>query len=325
MIAAFEFELFKFSLIQGIALGALYGVLAISLVLTFRMSRVVGFVHGGISAGAAFLYWYLVADPTLVSGEGFGGAAFRTREWPKPVAVLIAVVVGALLGALFGSIVSGRMAAWPRVTVTTFSLGAMLLLTGIVASIWKSAFELVPSPFGTGTANVFDYIVTHHQIAVVGILLVLVGVLNFVLTRTTAGVQVRAIADDIEAAEMMGIKVRRVTTTVWCVAGGMAGLSGVLLTPMTRLGTSVILFVLLRSTAGAVLGGFESLPLALGGAMVFGQVESQIQGGTFGSITSGWREVILMATLFAGVMLLARRRQQRLEVDEPVVPAEAVV
>jgi branched-subunit amino acid ABC-type transport system permease component len=316
VLAAFHFDLFKFSLVQGVALGALYGILAIALVLTFRMSRVVGFVHGGIATASAFFYWYLVADPTLVSGQSVGGSAWNTHQWPKAPAVVLAVLLGAVLGAVFGSVVTGRMAVWPRVTVTTFSLGVMLLLAGISASIWKSAFENVPSPFGEGSTRILGNTTRHHDIAVVIIMIVLVAGLNFVLTRTKLGTQIRAIADDIDAAEIVGIPVQKISIGVWCAAGALAGLGGVLLTPMTRLGTGVILFVLLRSTAGAVLGGFDSLPLALGGAMLFGQVESQVQGGTFGTVGSGWREVILMVVLFTGVILLARRNQSRFQLAE---------
>jgi branched-subunit amino acid ABC-type transport system permease component len=245
-----------------------------------------------------------------------GGSAWNTHQWPKAPAVLLAVLLGAVLGAVFGSIVTGRMAVWPRVTVTTFSLGVMLLLAGISASIWKSAFENVPSPFGEGSSKILGNTTRHHDMAVVIIMIGLVGGLNFVLTRTKLGTQIRAIADDIDAAEIVGIPVQKISVGVWCAAGALAGLGGVLLTPMTRLGTGVILFVLLRSTAGAVLGGFDSLPLALGGAMLFGQVESQVQGGTFGTVGSGWREVILMVVLFTGVILLARRNQSRFQLAE---------
>jgi branched-subunit amino acid ABC-type transport system permease component len=316
LLAAFHFDLFKFSLVQGVALGALYGILAIALVLTFRMSRVVGFVHGGIATASAFVYWFLVADPALTSGQGASGSAWDTHQWPKGPGVLVAVVLGAALGAVFGAIVTGRMAVWPRVTVTTFSLGAMLLLAGISASVWQGAFENVPSPFGEGNSRILGNATRHHDIAVVIVMIVLVVGLNFVLTRTKLGTQIRAIADDIDAAEIVGIPVQRISIGVWCAAGALAGFGGVLLTPMTRLGTGVILFVLLRSTAGAVLGGFDSLPLALGGAMLFGQVESHVQGGTFGTIGSGWREVILMAVLFTGVILLARRNQSRFQLAE---------
>jgi len=110
--------------------------------------------------------------------------------------------------------------------------------------------------------------------------------------------------------------VRKVSMGVWCLTGALAGLGGVLLTPMTRLGASVILFVLIRSLAGAVLGGFKSLPLALLGAMLFGQVEAHTVGGTFGKISSGWREVILMAVLFLGVVLVVRRQRSQFRLAE---------
>jgi len=77
-----------------------------------------------------------------------------------------------------------------------------------------------------------------------------------------------------------------------------------------------ILFVLIRSLAGAVLGGFKSLPLALLGAMLFGQVEAHTVGGTFGKISSGWREVILMAVLFLGVVLVVRRKRSQFRLAE---------
>lgn len=304
---------FRSSLIQGFVLGALYGLMAVALVLSFRMSRVVGFVHGGIATASAFIYWYLATDPALRAGVG---GAWSTRQWPKLPAVLVALAVAAALGALFGYIVTTRMATWPRATVTVFSLGAMLGIAGVMASIWQGAFEIVPSPFGTGRMKIWGHVTSYHEIVVVATLLALVGAGHFVLSRTKAGTQVRAIADDIEAAEMVGVPVRRVATAVWCIAGTMAGLSGVLFMPTSQLTNTVILFVLLRSMAAAVLGGFNSLPLALGGAFLFGQVEAHVGGGTFGTVSSGWREVALMVVLFTGVVLLARRKRSHFTLAE---------
>ncbi|MCY3561653.1 MAG: branched-chain amino acid ABC transporter permease [bacterium] len=305
----------KASLVTGVALGALYGILAVGLVLSFRMSRMVAFVHGGIALCSAFLYWYLTADPARTSGHGTN-LAYATKEWPKAPAVILAMLLGVGLAALFAWVATGRMASWPRVTVTTFALGGMLIFTGITQEIWPGAFEIVPSPFGRGRVTIWGANVSHHQIAVIGILVFLVIVLHFVVTRTKTGVQMRAISDDVEAAEIVGIPVRKVSMGVWCLSGALAGLGGVLLTPMTRLGASVVLFVLIRSLAGAVLGGFRSLPLALLGAMLFGQVEAHTAGGTFGKISSGWREVILMAVLFLGVLLVVRRKRSQFRLAE---------
>jgi branched-chain amino acid transport system permease protein len=312
VILGFQILLFKFAFVEGIIEGASYGLLAVALVLTFRMSRVVGFVHGGIATLGLALYWWLAADPTTVSGRGTGGSAWATHDWSaKWPAVFIVIALGGVLGALFGSVVTGRMATWPRATVTIFSLGAMLLCAGAVGSIWKGAFELVPPAFGSSTIDISGYIVTWHDIAIVAVLVGLVVAGHALLTWTRRGVQVRAIADDIEAAEMVGVPVRSTAVAVWCIAGGLAALSGVLVGPLTRFGDTVMLFVLLRAMAAAVLGGFDSLPLALGGALIFGQIESHTTAGTFGQVTSGWREVILMAVLFTGVLLLARRKRLR--------------
>lgn len=305
----------KASVVTGVALGALYGILGIGLVLSFRMSRIVAFVHGGIALSSAFLYWYLTANPARTSGHGTS-LAYATKEWPKAPAVILAILLGAALGALFAWVATGRMAKWPRVTVTTFALGGMLIFTGITQEIWPGAFEIVPSPFGRGRVTLWGANVSHHQIAVIALLVFLVIVLHIMVTRTKVGVQIRAISDDVEAAEMVGVPVRRVSMGVWCLAGALAGLGGVLLTPMTRLGASVVLFVLIRSLAGAALGGFKSLPLALLGAMLFGQVEAHTAGGTFGRISSGWREVILMAVLFLGVVIVARRKRSQFRLAE---------
>lgn len=307
------------ALLSGVALGALYGIMAVALVLTFQMSRIIGFVHGGIALASAFLYWWLTADPARTSGASTGGFAYETQEWNKPAATILAVLLGALLGLLFGGVVTGRMASWPKVTVTTFALGGMLLFTGIADRFWEGAFEIVPSPFGQGRfENIFNsgYNLSHHQVAVILFLLVLVTALHLVVTYTQLGVQIRAVADDVEAAEMVGVPVHRITLGMWCFTGALAGLSGVLLTPMTRLAGTIVLFVLIRSMAGAVLGGFTSLPLALLGSMIFGQVESHVEGGTFGRMSSGWREIILMAVLAIGVIMVSRAKLSRFRLAE---------
>jgi branched-subunit amino acid ABC-type transport system permease component len=301
MVLALEFNvnILAPAIVNGIAISSLYALMSIALVLTFRMSRSVAFVHGGIASISAYLYWYLAAT---------SASAFTVLGWPKLPSLAIVIVFGALGGFIFGSVVMGRMAAWPRVTVTTFSLGAMLLVAGIAGTVWKGVFERVPSPFGEGTMRFFSMNVTRHQVVSVGLLVVLSAVLTLVLSRTRLGVYIRAIADDVEAGQIVGIPVRSVAIGVWSFSGGLAALGGALIVPMSTLTELAVLFVLMRSLAAAVLGGFDSLPLALVGALIFGLVESVVGGGVFGPVSSGLREVILMALLFGGILLIARRR-----------------
>ena len=104
---------------------------------------------------------------------------------------------------------------------------------------------------------------------------------------------------------MMGIRVTRVGTLVWGVAGGLGALSGALIVSMTVLHDTALIFVLMRALAAAVLGGFDSFFLGIVGAMMFGVIESVIGGGVFGTVNSGTREVILTGALLGAVVLIA--------------------
>jgi branched-subunit amino acid ABC-type transport system permease component len=216
--------------------------------------------------------------------------------------------VGGVLGFVYGTVVTGRMATWPRVTVTTFSLGVMLLAVGVVGTIWRGVFFRPPSPFGQGTHIVLDYGISVHQEVTVALVVVIMISMTWVLERTRFGVYIRAIADDAGAAEAVGVPVRRVSTIVWTFTGAVAAMGGALVVVMTQITELVVLFVLLRSLASAVLGGFDSLPLALAGAILFGAVESFLGGGVFGVVDSGLREILLMVILFGAILLMSRRR-----------------
>jgi branched-subunit amino acid ABC-type transport system permease component len=301
MVVALEFHpnILGGALVNGVAQSSLYALLAIALVLTFRMSRSVAFVHGGIASISAYLYWYLAAT---------SASAFAVKGWPKIPSLLLVVVFAGILGFIFGTIVMGRMAAWPRVTVTTFALGAMLLVAGIAGTIWRGVFERVPSPFGEAHYAAFGTNVSRHQIVAVVLLLALSIALTIVLSTTRLGIYIRAIADDVEAGDIVGIPTRAVAIGVWTFSGALAGLGGALIVPMSTLTELAVLFVLMRSLAAAILGGFDSLPLAMVGALIFGMVEAVVGGAVFGPVSSGAREVILMTLLFGGILFIAKRR-----------------
>jgi branched-chain amino acid transport system permease protein len=287
------------AIVNGIAISSLYGVLVISLVLVHRINKSVAFVQGGIATVGGFLYWYFTAK------QDFSATGVATKGWPKAPALIGVVLIGVIIGLAYGAIVTTRMGNYPRVTVTTFGLGVMLLSVGIMTSIWKGVFETgVKGPF-VGTFKVFGQYVTYHQAFTLVVLFVVVAALSFVMRFTRAGIYVRAIADDTEAATMMGIRVTRVGTLVWGVAGGLGAMSGALIVSMTVLHDTALIFVLMRALAAAVLGGFDSFFLGIVGAMMFGVIESVIGGGVFGTVNSGTREVILTGALLGAVVLIA--------------------
>jgi branched-chain amino acid transport system permease protein len=302
MFTALEFnsQIVGPAVVAGVAVSALYGVLAISFVLVYRINRSVAFVQGGIATLGGFLYWYMSKDPAI--------SEFPTKGWAKAPCLIAVTIMGAILGALFGAVVSNRMASFPRVTVTTFGLGAALFSVGLMGTVWRGTFETsIAGPF-TGFVEIAGQVVSYHQIFTLSVLVALCVGLTVILKTTRAGIYIRAIADDTGAAEAVGIKVATVGIAVWAVAGAVGALAGALIVSLTVLYETALLFVMLRSLAAAVLGGFESFSLAVAGAIVFGLVESMVGGGVFGTVDAGVREVILMSALLGGVLLINRKR-----------------
>jgi branched-subunit amino acid ABC-type transport system permease component len=300
---AFNNDLLRPALVLGVAAAGLYGLLAVSLVLTYRVSRTIGFVQGGIALAGAYLYRFLT----------IGSEQTTTNErLPETAALIITVLAGAAVGAVYGAVVTGRrMANYPRIVVTMFSLAGLLLLAGFSTTLIPADEGRVPSAFGTGVVKVFGGVATVHQVATVGILLALVGLLTVALRHTRTGVFIRAIADDVDASRVVGIPLTRMGTGVYVFSGAVAGLAGALLASSVGTAMPNILFIFLRALIVAVLGGLTSLPLALAGCLLLGVVETSLTAGVFGLVPTDQRELIVMGLIFGLVFVINRLRPIR--------------
>lgn len=312
MVFGFQFNdvLLGPSIVSGVSQAGLYGLLALALVLTYRVSRTVAFVHGGIAMLGAMLLWWTVFD----SGN-FTGAQ---PNLPKPLAVAFPLALGALIGAIYGWVVTrGRCADWPKLTLTVFSLGVLLVFMGAIPLLFYIPFgghETPPSPFGDGRFTVLDTVVSVHQAATIGITVVVAVVITVVLHRTRGGLWVRSIADDVEAARWAGVPINRVGTAVYAGAGALSSLAGILIAPVLGPGFIDVLFVFLRALTCAVLGGFTSFSLALAGALLLGVLDSSLRTGLLGSVSGGQREMVTVGVVLLCILVLARFRRQQIDV-----------
>lgn len=292
------------ALVLGIAAAGLYGLLSVCLVLTYRVSRSIGFVQGGIAILGAYLYWWLSYDTGGTTGFGIDDP--RMGRWP---ALIIVVVMGAVIGLAYGAAVTGkRLANWPRLNVTIFSLAWLLGLVATGVTRMSPQESRVPSAFGNNTVRIFDGVITIHQVVTLGILVTVIAVLSFVLARTQTGINIRAIADDVEASRLVGVPLSRVGTGVYCFSGALSAFAGAMLTSTAGVTVIALLIVFLRALTVSVLGGFTSFSLALAGCALLGIGESMLTAGTFGRISAGGREMVIMAVLFGLVLFINRLR-----------------
>lgn len=310
-IVGFESSLVAPTLVIGIAATGVYGLLAVPLVMTYRVSRTIGFVQGGIALFSMFLYWWL---------SGTGSSFDTTTRMGKVPGLLIVMVLGAVLGVIYGWTVMGKLANWPRVRLTTYSLSWLLGLAALSIIVFlrpESGFQTslgatvrVPSLFGDSRYKLFGVVINSHQIATVTILLALMVALGFVLHRTRIGIFIRAIADDPEAAPWVGIPLSRVGAGVYACAGAMSALAGVLMTSSVGLDFFLTIAVFFRALTVSVLGGFQSLFLAIAGCAVLGITEATFQT-QFPNLEQGIKEMVLTGMLFGLIFLINRLRPVR--------------
>jgi branched-chain amino acid transport system permease protein len=288
----------------GLAAAGLYGLLSVSLVLTYRVSRTIGFIQGGLAVLGAYLYWWLTYDTGATTGFGID----QPRMGSVPGLVIVALV-GALLGFVYGvSVTSRRLAKWPRLTMTIFSLAWLLGLVATALTFMSPQESRLPSAFGMKTFSFFGGVVTIHQLVTLCILVGVMASLAFVLVRTQMGINIRAIADDVEASRFVGVPLSSAGTGVYVFAGALSAFAGALLTSTAGVTVFALLVVFLRALEVSILGGFTSFGLALAGCALLGIGESMLTAGTFGRMSGGTVEVIIMSVLFLLVFLINRLR-----------------
>ena len=313
-------------LIAGFVNAGLYGFLPISIILSYRISRTIAFVHGGIAAAAALAYWLLCfRSPEFLPGEDVvpnfilqlgsdsqGAHRYGSRPELDPfVALLLVVVMGAAIGAFYGAVVmSRRIASQNILTLTIISLGGMMALIGIFQYLNVQPDSLPDTPFGAHTYVFNDVPLTRHRLVTLAIVAVLSVILGILLTRTHTGLVIRALADDQEAGVWCGIKLRSVGTLVYAGSGALAALAGVLIAVTAGPNPAEMLLLFLNGLAIAAVGGMRSIPLAFVGALVFSFLETALIVGFFGTVDRALQAVVLYGALLAIIVTVARFRKE---------------
>lgn len=281
-------------LITGLANGTIYALVALGVVITYRVSRVINLAQGATGVLAAFLFHY-----TLMGHFGM----------PVAIATVLAIAFGAALGAgveRFAVRPVRHRGALATLTVTT---GVLLMFSELTVQIWGPDNPPIASVFSDRVIRIGNTGVTVHQLATAIAVLLLVVALYYLLARTWLGAGISAIAQDPGAARIVGLPVTGIVSLVWAIGGASAALAGLMYIHLNNLDQISLTFVLISSLVAAALGGFNSLPLAGLGGLAVGVIFSFSQGYT---TVAGIGELLVFAALL--VVLVARSGRPQLEV-----------
>ena len=269
--------------VSGIALGCVYGLIALGFVLIYKATEGVNFAQGDLMMLGGFFAFTFIAMSGLNYWLGF----------------LLSVLSMAIVAMIGERILVRPILGNPQFSIVMATIGLGYFLRSVAGMIWGTADLKIQTPFSDGVLKVGDLVLAHDKLSIIAATLILSVALYLFFNKTRLGTAMRATSENMLAAYYMGIPVKRVVSLVWAIAAAVATCAGILLAPITFIHSNVGLALGLKAFPAAVLGGFGSIPGALVGGVIIGVIESL--AGFY--LPEGWKDAAPYLVLLTVLMV----------------------
>src|SRR5690348_4560846 len=292
------------ALMDGLIAGAMIGLGAIGITLTYSILRFANFAHGELISWGAYIAL------AISGGLGFLSSTLTipigpfSFGWSLPLAAIVAIMLTGALALLTDLLLFGRLRAkgGTIIIMVMASFGAALTLRSFLEFLFstKPAYYTkalqIALPLGGGMRA------TPDQLLTLGLSAVLVVAIHLQLTRTAIGRSMRAVSENQQLAGIVGIDVRKVIRIVWLLGAGLACVAGIMAGLLVQIRPHMGHDLLLPLFAAAILGGIGSVP----GAMIAGLIVGLSEAIAVQLIGAEWRAAVAFIIL---VLVLLTRPQ----------------
>jgi len=269
-------------LFAGVTSGAIYALIALGFGVVHNTMGIVNFTQVDfVSLGGMFLF----------SGLYWSGL-------PMPAALTLAVAAVTVVGIFVERAGIRPSRSQNHLVLIFLTIGLSIILRGAMKLIWGKNRMAVPSLFGESPLHLAGAAILPQAVVILAATAATIVLLVFFFHGTRLGLSMRAVASNQTAALMVGIPVGRIKAASFAVAGGLGGLAGVLITPITTLSYDVGVLLGLKGFAAAILGGFGSFPGAVLGGILLGLLESLSAGYWSSAYKDVVAFVVLLLVLF---------------------------
>ena len=284
-----SFDDLKPFIVLGLALGGVFAMSGVGLVVLYRATGVLNLAYGAIGATGALISWSLL-----------GGV----NRW---IAYAACIAFGGAVTLLYGVVLGPPFAARDPLIKATASIGLLLILLGTMQWVW---------PASTARSYILPTRLWHYKVAgvnvswtqILGMLFpIVITVITAIYLRVTkVGTAMRALANDREVTAVLGVPVRRVEAAAWLGSGLVCGTAGVLLGDLVGLDTVTLTFFVIPALAAALIGQLRSLWVTLIAGFVIGLVQSCL---TAFSDLAQYRTMTPFVLAIIALLWFARARQ----------------
>ncbi|MBM3142868.1 MAG: branched-chain amino acid ABC transporter permease [Chloroflexi bacterium] len=250
-------------LMNGLMVGGVYGLIALSIVLIYKSTRVFNFAVGDIMLLGGFVLWSLLAWLNL----------------PLLPSLLFALAIAFGIGLLIERLALRPLIGQPILAAIMATLALSIFLKGAMILIWGTGQIAYPTKISPGTSMTLDT-VTLSSGLLWAFLLAMAAfvVLVWFFQSTKMGLQMRATAEDHQLAQSTGISVKLVFGLTWAMASLVCALSGISLGDRLGLSVGMTPLLALKAFPAVFLGGLESIPGAIVGGLAIGILENLVGG-----------------------------------------------
>jgi len=264
-------------LITGLGQGCLYGLIALGFVLIYKATEIVNFAQGEL----------------LMFGAFFAVTFISILHLPFWLGFMLAVLAMALFGYLLDKFILRSMIGKSQFSVIILTISIGFILRAVAGGIWGYDILSLRTPYSGKMATIAGLVIgTEYLVVIAGTLVISITLFLF-FGYSKLGVAMQASSQNQLAAYYMGIPVKRIFSLIWAVSALVSGVAGALMAPISLVSPQMG-FIGMKGFAGAVIGGFGSLPGALVGGLIIGGAE-QLAGSY---LPAGLQEITAYLIMF---------------------------
>lgn len=250
-------------IVAGVAIGSLYSLSAVGLLVLYRATGTLNLGYGGVGAVGALTAWQLNQRGVSL--------------WAS-LGVCVAICAG--VSVVWGRVLGPPLAARDPLVRAAATLGLTIVSLGICGYFWNDKARTLNLPTDQSTFNLGPAQVTMTQVIALVLVAVVAAAASILLRVTRLGTTMRALADDRELTAMLGARVRVAEAVAWAVCGLLGGVSAILFADLTVLSAQNLASLIIPALAAVLIGRLTSLWAAVAGGLILGILQSMVTSVT---------------------------------------------
>lgn len=287
-------ETFLQNLLNGIAAGSIYALIALGYTMVYGILKLINFAHGDVFMLGSFVGYYAGGFAARELGTGVGVPTHLVAAG----IMLLAMLVCGFFGYLNERIAYRPLRSAPRIASLITAIGVSFFLEYGGQFVFGPDPKFFPTLVAKHIITFGGVTTTNYQLIVLGVAIVCMGLLQFIIYGTKFGRAMRAVSFNFETASLMGIPTDRIISTTFVIGSMLAAVAGILYgLSYPKIDPLMGIMPGLKAFVAAVLGGIGNVPGAVVGGLIIGVVEAFVGGSSFSNYRDAIAFVILIVIL----------------------------